>query len=225
VEFFEVREDRGSYTLGWRGCVVPPAGSYLNDVAMLPDGGFVVSNMYPREGPHIGPLSVYLVKGMLGFDTGNVLRCQREGCTPLAGTAAPFPNGVQVDPAGQTLFLNAYLAGEVRKISLADGRLLGSVKIKAPDNAQWDARGRLLVASHTGNPRDSMSCFGITVGACGAAFAIVALDPATLATETLLAHQGPPMGAATVAQQVGDALYLGSYAGDRLLRVPLPAPK
>ena len=33
---------------------------------------------------------------------------------------------------------------------------------------------------------------------------------------------GAPMGAATVAQQVGAMLYLGSYAGDRILRVPYP---
>jgi sugar lactone lactonase YvrE len=222
VELFVVHEERGSYSLEWRGCVVPPAGTHINDVAALPDGGFVISNMFPRDGLHIGPFSLHLLMGMLGFDTGNVLRCQRSGCTPLPGTEAPFPNGVQVDAAGQALFLNAYLAGEVRKIALADGRRLGTVKISSPDNSQWDARGRLLVASHTGGPRQAMSCFGIIVGACGAAFAIVALDPATLVAETVLAHQGPPMGAATVAQQVGDVLYLGSYAGDRLLRVPMP---
>ena len=37
-----------------------------------------------------------------------------------------------------------------------------------------------------------------------------------------LPHKGAPMGAATVAQRVGDALYIGSFAGDRLLRVEPP---
>jgi hypothetical protein len=56
-------------------------------------------------------------------------------------------------------------------------------------------------------------------GACAAAFEIIELDPATMSTRRLLAHKGAPMGAATVAQRVGDALYIGSFAGDRLLRV------
>jgi hypothetical protein len=129
---------------------------------------------------------------------------------------------VQVDAAGTTLYLDAYLAGEVRKIALADGRLLGTARIAAPDNSQWDAAGRLLVASHTASRLQMRGCFGIRSGACGAAFEIVELDPATMQTRTLLQHEGAPMGAATVAQQVGDALYLGSFTGDRIVRTPMP---
>ena len=32
------------------------------------------------------------------------------------------------------------------------------------------------------------------------------------------------MGGATVAVQIGEALYLGSFVGDRIARVELPAP-
>ncbi len=35
----------------------------------------------------------------------------------------------------------------------------------------------------------------------------------------LLEHEGPPMGAATVALPFGDAIYLGTFAGDRIARV------
>ena len=50
---------------------------------------------------------------------------------------------------------------------------------------------------------------------------MVALDPETLAAEIVLEHEGPPLGAATVALSVGDAIYLGSFAGDRIARAPL----
>lgn len=71
---------------------------------------------------------------------------------------------------------------------------------------------------------EALECFGITEGACGLPFAIVAVDPRTLERRTVLEHGGAPMGAATVAQQVGEDLYLGSFAGDRIVRVALPSP-
>lgn len=222
VELFELLDRNGSWQLEWRGCVVPPAGTYMNDVAGLPDGDFLVSDMFPREGFTLGGISVHMLRGMLGFDTGQVLRCSLSGeCKAVPGTTAAFPNGIQTDAEGKFLFLNAYLDGEVRKISLASGELLGAVAVKAPDNSQWSADGKLLVASHTGSMREMNGCFGIRGGACAAPFSIVEIDPATLASRTLFSQQGEPMGAATVAQQTENALYLGSFAGDRILRVPL----
>ena len=220
VELFEVLQLDGAWSLAWRGCVLPPENAYLNDVAALPDGSFVVSHMFPRDAWMFAGINLYVIKGMLGFNTGYALRCDALACRRLPGTDAAFPNGVQVDPEGTTLFLNSYLGGEVRKISLADGSLQGSAGIVAPDNSQWNSQGHLLVASHTASKLEMRDCFGIRTGACSAAFAIVELDPQTMATRTLLQHAGAPMGAATVAQQVGDALYLGSFVGDRILRAP-----
>ena len=225
VEFFEVIETSGMWQLAWRGCMVPPAGTYMNDVAALPDGELLVSHMYPRDAWTVGAMNFYLLRGMLGFDTGVVLQCTRAAaCKAVAGSAAPFPNGIQVDPEGKTLFLNAYLADEVRKISLADGALLGTATVKAPDNSQWSQDGSLLVASHTASALEMSRCFEIRNGACGAAFEIVEVDPVTLQQRQLLAQRGAPMGAATVAQRVGDVLYIGSFAADRLLRAELPPP-
>jgi hypothetical protein len=223
VELFELLQNDRTFALQWRGCVLPPPGTYMNDVAAIPgQEAFVVSHMFARDAPVVAGLNVYMLKGMLGLDTGYALRCDAQGCTRLAGTDAPFPNGVQVDATGSILFLNAYMADEVRKIALADGRLLGTAQVKAPDNSQWNAAGKLLVASHTASALDMQTCFGITEGACAAAFEIVEIDPGSMQTRSVFAHSGPPMGAATVAQQVGDMLYLGSFSGDRILQLPYP---
>lgn len=224
VELFEVLGSAGNWQLAWRGCVLPPAGTYMNDVAGLADGDFLISHMFPRDAWTVGGMNLYLLRGMLGFDTGVVFRCTRNaGCSAVPGTAAPFPNGIQVDATGTTLFLNAYLAGEVRKISLADGRLLGTARIRAPDNSQWNPDGTLLVASQTASPFEMSACFEVRSGACAAAFDIVELDPATMSTRTILSHAGAPMGAATVAQRVGNTLYIGTFAGDRMVYAELPA--
>jgi hypothetical protein len=222
VEWFEVIEDDGDYALVWRGCAIPPHDSYMNDVAALPGGGFVATHMFPRSSPSLGPFSLALLKGMLGFDTGHVLHWDGARFHRAAGTDAPFPNGIQVSRDGKHLFINAYLSGEVLKVEFPSGKLSGSARIKGPDNSQWDAEGRLLIASHSGSIDSMSSCFSITHGACGAPFTIVALDPQTMQGSELFSHGGAPMGAATVAQQVGDYLYLGSFAGDRILRMPMP---
>ena len=222
VELFELLGAAGNWQLAWRGCVLPPAGTFMNDVAALPDGDFLISHMYPRDASSIAGINLYLIRGLLGFDTGMVLRCSPSGnCKALPGTAAPLPNGIQTDATGSTLYLNAYLAGEVRKIAIADGRLLGTARMLGPDNSQWTAEGTLLVASQIAGLRAMSHCAGLRGGACGAAFEVVELDPVTMSTRTVLAHHGAPMGGATVAQQVGNAIYLGSFVGDRIVRAEL----
>ena len=92
-----------------------------------------------------------------------------------------------------------------------------------PDNSSWAPDGRLLVASFTGPLWETLRCNGIERGACPAAFEIVAVDPESLATETIYRGRGAPMGAGTVGLRVGDELFVGSFAGDRILRVDLRA--
>ena len=61
----------------------------------------------------------------------------------------------------------------------------------------------------------------LTTGACPIGFSIVAIDPDTMETEELYANQGPPMGGGTVGLVIGKELFIGSFAGDRILRVAL----
>jgi hypothetical protein len=57
---------------------------------------------------------------------------------------------------------------------------------------------------------------------CKAEIHIDRVNPATPQAMTLPRHNGPPMGLATVAVQVGIQLYIGSAAGDRTFQVRLP---
>ena len=69
---------------------------------------------------------------------------------------------------------------------------------------------------------DFSICQPLEGAACPLGFRIVAIDPATMATEVLYENPGgPPMGGGTVGLRVGDELFVGSFAGDRILRVSL----
>jgi hypothetical protein len=223
VEFFELlpaTAGDAAPTLAWHGCVEAPPDGYLNDVAALPGGGFVASHMAPRSAE---VRSFFLA--LLGRDTGFVYRWRSdEGFSEVPGTASRYPNGVKVSLDGRALFLNEYLANRMRKIDLVTGERLGEVAVEKPDNASWAPDGRLLIASHHAGlialvrsvrqPRAQVSLLP---------FSVVAVDPETLAKETVFEHEGAPMGAGTVAVPAAGSLWVGSYVGDRVLRVPLAA--
>jgi hypothetical protein len=217
VEFFEVVEEPAGPGIHWRGCAIPPDGTYMNDVVNLPDGGFLVTHMMDRGNEAWG-----LIQSSLGIDTGFVYEWQPgTGFSVVPGTEAPFANGIELSADGRDIYLNAYGSGQVRRISRETGELLAVADVPSPDNLAWARDGRLLVASHLGGMGDQLACYGLTEGACPMAFEIVALDPITLEGGPVFANEGAPMGAGTVAVEVGDELVIGSFAGDRVIHVPL----
>jgi len=213
--------ESGAWSVAWRGCAVAPEGSWLNDVVALPEGGFLATNMLPRRG-RIGQILEYVKAAVLGLRTGFALEWQPgRGFAPLPGTEVAFANGIALSADGRTIFLNASIGGKVHRIDRATGAALGSAKVPGPDNSTWAPDGRLLVASFVGPIWETLTCDGLERGACPIAFEIVAVDPQTLATETLYRGSGAPMGGGTVGLRVGDELFIGSFAGDRILRVKL----
>jgi hypothetical protein len=217
VEFFSVAQSGGATVIAWRGCAIPPAGSYMNDVVNLPDGGFLVTHMMDKESE-----TLELFRASLGFDTGFVYEWQPvSGFRAIPGTEAPFPNGIELSADGREIYLNVYSGSEVRRIDRETGEILARASIPSPDNVTWSRDGRLLVASHRGGIRDQMACYGLTEGACPMEFEIVALDPITLEGGAIFGNAGAPMGGGTVAVDLGDELVIGSFASDRVIRVKL----
>ena len=216
VEMFQVEGEDESLGLRWRGCAEGPEDAAFNDVAGLRDGGFYVTHMYPLNGQMMA-----LIRNLVfGSDTGFVYRWQQaEGWMAVPGSEGPFPNGVVIAPDEKALFINMYLAGEVRKLDLTTGTVVASYAGGRPDNSTWDSGGRLLVATHTADLADLTACTDLAEGSCPFAFRIVSLDPEDLSAQTVLEHAGPPMGGATVALEMDGELYLGTFAGDRIARL------
>jgi hypothetical protein len=140
IEMFELKPSAGAWALVWRGCEV--AQHDYNDVAILPDGGFV--GTYPT-GLSSGNNS----------PTGYVARwTPGKGESEVPGTRMRLPNGVVVSADGRYMYVNEFGAKIVRKYDLVDGKEGDSAKVDfLPDNLTWTKEGRLLVAGVKGARR------------------------------------------------------------------------
>ena len=220
VEWFEVERAASGATVAWRGCVVAPDEGWFNEVVALPDGGFLASHMMPRNG--LGQTLEMIKSGVFGVESGFVYEWSADGgFAPIPGTETGFANGIALAPDGRTLFVNSSVGGGVLRVDRETGERTGRADVPAPDNSTWSEDGRLLVASFTASFSEFSSCQELEAGACAASFQIVAVDPESLETEVVYESDGQTMGAGTVGLRVGDELFVGSFAGDRILRVRL----
>jgi len=213
VEMFEVVGTPAHAELRWRGCVGFTDAVMLNDVAALPSGGFVTTVSKFGNETLIGALT----KSEQGLGTGFVLRWRPDAGTDiLPGSIMPFANGIQVSADGKSVFVaSTHSKGEVRKIDIATGGLLGTVSIARPDNLAWNSDGKLIVGT------------GAAVGAacqgrddCPFRYDIIAIDPTTMTSTTVRSLESVKMvDAVSVAAEAGSSYFLGSATGDRILRI------
>lgn len=227
IEFFEVvggpRSEGGTadqdWRLQWRGCVPAPEDASLNEVVGLRNGGLYTTKMASLRG------ALELDKGMPTEPTGHAYSWSAsEGYQKIPGTEGIMPNGIVASPDGAIIYLNVSGNNVVRKIEVATGKLLGSASVSSPDNVTWAPDGRrLLVASLKGlDSADFETCFTMTRGACPIPFSIEAVDAETMEPlGPVFESTGAPMGAGTVGLQVGSELFVGSFKGDRILRISL----
>ncbi|MFT5888676.1 MAG: hypothetical protein ACI9BO_001499 [Zhongshania sp.] len=223
VEYYQVLNAEDGYQLQWRGCAIPPEGSFLNDVVALPTGGFIATHMYSKTDAPVGSLNFNEIKALLGFSPGYLLHFDGQGFSRLGNYEGNYPNGIQISADGRQLYVNLWAESKIQKLDSRTGEVLAEAEVTHPDNVQWDTQGNLLVTGHDFTINDLRICLNLESGACPGSFEVIQIEPETMATKKLLRHRGPPMGAATVTQQVGNNWYLGSFVGDRLLKMPAPS--
>lgn len=197
IEMYELAPIANGWSLVWHGCEV--AKGIYNDVAILPDGGFVGS--YPPAG--------YVARWTRG-----------QGESEAAGTRMKVPNGVVASPDGRFLYVNEMAARKVRKIETATGADLGSAGVDfMPDNLTWTEDGKLLAAGIKGGRGD---CPADSGRRCIDGFGIAQVDPETMQSKALFDSVNGDVltSGASVAIQAGDSIYVGAYLGERLLRIP-----
>lgn len=221
VEFFEVQIIKQQVSLSWRGCVLASNKEFFNDVAALPDGGFIASNMYSTRGPMLFGLHFGGYKALLGMNSGYLSEWHpwRE-MTVVPGSEGAFPNGLALSGDGRFIFENLYGSDEVRKLDRRSGEVVGVASVIKPDNTTVDASGRLLVASQKVSLLELNSCLDKPDESCLLPFEIIRIDPETMSSEVVFRQQGPPMGVGTVAVAANRRLLIGSFLGDRMILVP-----
>jgi hypothetical protein len=220
IEFFEVRDSRAGDppVLRWRGCVMAAPNAQFNDVAALPDGGFLATDPITASWQLLR-----MLMGSVGMDTGRVYRWSPDsGYRAVPHTEGAYPNGILLSADGESFYLNLYLDGEVRKHDLETGEVLARVAVDKPDNSALGSDGTLLVASHRAPVMAMLAAVGSGAGERNTIpFDIVAIDPDEFSASVRFRSDGTAMGGGTVAQQVGNQLYIGAFRGDRFLRVTL----
>lgn len=214
IEMFEVKPAGSSWALVWHGCEV--ALHDYNDVAILPDGGFV--GTYPTGlssggtgGPFGGAVTGYMARWTPG-----------KGESELPNTRMRYPNGVVVGADGRYAFINEFAARQVFKYDLKDGKIIGSVKVDfLPDNLTWTKERRLLAAGVKGARGECPEGSGRP---CIQGFGVAEINPANMQERAIFdsATQPPLIGGVSVALKVGKVIYLGAFQGDRLVKIPYP---
>jgi hypothetical protein len=214
IEMFELKRASGGWTLVWRGCEVG-AHDY-NDVAILPDGGFI--GTYPtglstggNGGPFGGTVTGYVTHWTPGKGESEVMDMRMR-----------YPNGVVASTDGRYLYINEFAARQVFKYDLTAGKIAGSARVDfLPDNLTWTSDGRLLAAGVKGARGDCPEGSGRP---CIQGFGVAEIDPAEMQVRTIFdsATTDPLIGGVSVALRVGDFIYLGAFRGDRLVKIRYP---
>ncbi len=220
IEIFEMFDDGREVVIEPRGCVLAPPDSTTNDVVVLADGGFRVSDSFRRtENVIVSGLRMRYGSHRPGlaweWHSG-------KGYSRIADSDVAYANGIESSPDGKYLYLNGYFENAVIKVDTTTGQRVAEATVMGPDNVTWSDNGRLLVASHHAGTFDLLKCLGIERGNCGFRFQVVEVDPDTMATRVLLDRSGPPIGAVTIALPFADRLYLGTFAGDRIAWMRIP---
>jgi sugar lactone lactonase YvrE len=211
IEMFELQKSAGGWALLWHGCDV--ALHEYNDVAILPDGGFVGSYPYGLSGDGRG--------AQAGAATGYVARwTPGKGEAEVPGTRMRFPNGVVVSSDGRYMYVNEFSAKVVHKFDLRANSELAHVGVDfLPDNLTWAGPNRLLVAGVKGARGN---CPPDSDRACIDGFGVAEIDASTMKARPVFdsASTDPLISGVSVALKVDDSIYLGAFLRDRIVRIP-----
>lgn len=215
VEIFDVDLSAGDPELTWTGCLVPPEGTWPDDVAVLPTGGLLVSSLWdPRD-------EARLQKLINGAPVGELLEWHADtGWSTVPGTEKlSGPNGIIVTPDGLTAYLAAWSGQQLATIDRTTGAISTIDLDYTPDNLTWAADGRtFFIGGTTANVEVALDCFGSTNVNCPwTGVRVDRFDPASLELETLIeGDEFGEFGMATGAIDVGDELWVNSYRSDRV---------
>lgn len=217
IEILELVPQKDSYRAIWRGCVVNSTGGLHNDVAASADGGFIATVMLTKE-MRARPDALTLM--LSGKDTGYLVAWNADdGMLKLPNSDAPFNNGIQISKDGKFAFFNAWTGKQVRKYDLRAQRVVKTIDLPFhPDNLTFRADGMLIDAGI--NELDSWkACVAAHSDFCQTAFTVVAIDPKTGNFMPVFQGDAGYIAGASVALQVDKKLFIGTYAGDRLLEI------
>jgi hypothetical protein len=218
IEIYDVTPTETAPSLRWLGCIPLPDGFAANDVAALEDGEVVAS----ATRSHGFGSALTMLRFALGLSTGDALDwTPDDGWRHVEGSAVGVPNGIAVR-GDDRLFVADWSGSKLVRIDRATGKRAEVALPHHPDNLSWTTDGRLLIAGQVGSTRIAFGCLDAKVRNCGQPWSVVEVDPDTLAVRGIVEGDGREFGAASSAILTEGTLVIGTWAGDRVLRLAAP---
>ena len=207
VEFFELSTGSGKPAVRWIGCVPMADDIYLNSVVPLRDGGFIATHFYsPSKGGINAVFAREITGGIHEWHPGRAV-------TLIPGTELSGANGLAVSQDERVIHVAAWGTRDMVRFERQGNSVTKKVvpMTFAPDNVRWSQDGRsLLVAGQKFVPRA-----GGPASLDG--WSVIRVNPDTLATTMVRDADGSgPMQGITVAVEVADEIWVGTFRGDRV---------
>jgi hypothetical protein len=210
IEVFEIDTSPAAPIVTWVGCAIAPEPIGLNSVRGLPDGGFIATNFRARSGPLENRDRL-----LAGERQGELWEWHPgAGWKKVPGSESSGANGIEISNDGRWYYVAAWGSQSFFLLSRnATPPMRDEIRLGfRVDNIRWARDGSLYAAGQTGT-RESPDTSTV----------IVKINPDTLAVrEVYRRADNPAFRAGTVAVEVGDALWVGSYMGDRIAIIPAP---
>jgi hypothetical protein len=208
VEVFEVDARQQPPAVTWIGCAVARDPVGLNSVRGLPDGGFVATNFLARGIDAAGRNSM-----MAGEKNGELWEWHAaSGWQKVPGSEAAGANGLEISEDGMWFYVAAWGSQSFFRLSR------GQTPVKREevplgfrvDNIRFGRDGSILAAGQGGQGPEQTTN-------------IVRIDPRTLIVKEVVRRpNSDAFGAGTVALEIGNQLWVGSFRGDRIAIFPAP---
>ena len=217
IEVFALDARTADVRTRWIGCVVLPEGASGNAVAPLDDGGFVATKFFDtRQGPQLPQFAARKRTSLL-YRWSPV-----SGFSVIPGGDRIGDNGVIVSPDDASVYVTSWIEKRIFRLPLKGDQPIASTPVDLmPDNLRWAPDGSILIG---GQATDIDLLVACKHPRCDQDWAVARMDPKTLKVDYLYWEKGKPdFAGATVAEQVGQKLYIGTFHGDRIVVADIPA--
>jgi hypothetical protein len=204
IEVFEIDTKPTTPVLTWVGCVIAPEPIGLNSVRGLPDGGIIATNFLARN---ISPEA--RLRMLDGDKNGELWEWHAAtGWKKVPGSEAAGANGIEISNDGKWYYVAAWGSQSFFRLSRgAAAPVRDEIRLGfRVDNIRWSRDGSLYATGQTGS-REVPDTSSV----------VVKINPDTLAVrEVYRRRDDATFRSGTVAVEVGNELWIGSYLGDRL---------
>ncbi len=218
IEVFEVDASGETPSLTWIGCVLQPPGgppapaNDLNSVIWLPDGGLAVTRFA-------------VVDEVWEWHRG-------DGWSAVPGTKGIGANGIEVSPDGRYYYVGGWATEALYRVSREAPYQLDELWVGFHiDNVHFDDSGRLLVAGHDATPKAVLECALNPDGSAATDNSlctnilskVLRVDQDLQNDEEIFRYRtNEYLALATAAIQVGDEIWIGGLAGERIAVIDAP---